>query len=326
MKGLMKKVLIVQPIHQSGIDLLKGEVEVRHAGDPSEETVCREIRGVHGVVVRTAPFTERIIEAADCLKVIARHGVGVDNIAVEAATRLSIFVVNTPHANKISVAEHTIGFMLALAKRTVVTDRATRKNNFAIREEFSTVDLEGKTLGIVGLGRIGSTVAEKCRTAFNMMVLACDPYLAEEKIRELGAEPCSSLEDLLRKADIVSIHVPLTEETAGLFGKRELKLMKRSAFLINMARGGIVDEQALARALTERYIAGAATDVYVEEPPPPDHPLLKLDNIVLSPHMSALTKECTMRMATGAAQGVLDVLKGKKPRCVVTRELLERWK
>ena len=318
-----KTVLIIQPIHQSGVDLLREEVEIRQASDPSEDTICREIMGVHGVVVRTAPFTKKMIEAAGSLQVIARHGVGVDNIAVEAASKRGIYVVNTPQANKVSVAEHTLGFMLALAKRTLVCDRATRTNNFAIREDFAAVDLEGKTMGIVGIGRIGSTVAQKCRVAFSMPVLAYDPYLREEKIRELGAEPSGVLEDLLVRADFVAIHVPLNKETKGLIGERELKLMKPTAFLINMARGGIVDENALARSLEQDWIAGAATDVFAEEPPSPDNPLLKVDNIVLSPHMSSLTRECTIRMATGAAQGVLDVLQGRTPEHIVNREILE---
>ncbi len=320
---MTKRVLIVQPIHQSGVDLLREEVEVRQASDPSEDTVCREIKGVHGVIVRTAPFTERIIAAADALQVIGRHGVGVDNIPVDAASKRGILIVNTPHANTVSVAEHTLGFMLALAKRTLVCDRAMRTENFAIREEFAAVDLEGKTVGIVGLGRIGSAVAEKCRSAFGMPVLAYDPYLGEEKIREFGAEPSGRLEDLLARADFIAIHVPLNEETEGLIGERELKLMKPSAFLINMARGGIVDENALARSLEQGWIAGAAADVFSEEPPSPDNPLLKVDNIVLSPHMSSLTRECTIRMATGAAQGVLDVLQGRTPKHIVNREILE---
>lgn len=321
--GLMrKKVLIVQPIHESGVKLLKKEVDVILAPDSSVETVCKEIKGIHGVIVRTAPFTREIIESADKLEVIGRHGVGVDNIDIEAASGRGIPVVNTPNANMVSVAEHTMGFILALAKRLVISDKATRGENFAIREEFAASDLDGKTLGIVGAGRVGSTLAKKCKAAFNMRLLAYDPYLSPEKAKEMGVSLCDSLPELLKESDFVSIHVPLTKDTRDLIGEKELKLMKRTAFLINVARGEIVNEKALAKALKEKWIAGAATDVFSQEPPAPDNPLLKIENIILSPHMAALTKECVIRMATGVAEGVLDVLRGNKPKYIANLDFL----
>ncbi|MFQ5834533.1 MAG: hydroxyacid dehydrogenase [bacterium] len=319
---MRKKVLIVQPIHESGIKLLRKEVDVILAPDSSVETVCKEIKGIHGVIVRTAPFTREIIESADKLEVIGRHGVGIDNIDIEAASRRGIPVVNTPNANMVSVAEHTMGFILALAKRLVISDKATRGENFAIREEFAAVDLDGKTLGIVGAGRVGSTLAKKCKAAFNMRLLAYDPYLSPEKAKEMGVSLCDSLPELLKESDFVSIHVPLTKDTRDLIGEKELKLMKPTAFLINVARGGIVGEKALAKALKEKWIAGAATDVFSQEPPAPDNPLLKIENIILSPHMAALTKECVIRMATGVAEGVLDVLRGNKPKYIANLDFL----
>lgn len=323
--GLMrKKVLIVQPIDESGIKLLKKEVEVILAPDSSVETVCKEIRGIHGVIVRTAPFTREIIESADKLEVIGRHGVGVDNIDIKAASERGIPVVHTPNANMVSVAEHTIGFILALAKRLVISDKATRKGNFALREEFAASDLDGKTLGIVGAGRIGSTLAKKCKAAFNMKILAYDPYLSPEKAKEMEVSLCDSLPELLKESDFVSIHLPLTTDTGDLIGEKELKLMKPTAFLINVGRGRIVDEKALAKALKEEWIAGAATDVFSEEPPDPDNPLLKIKNIILSPHMAALTKECVIRMATGAAQGVLDVLRGNKAKYIANLDFIKK--
>jgi D-3-phosphoglycerate dehydrogenase len=319
---MRKEVLLVQPIHQSGISLLEQEVQVIQATDTSAETVRREIKGVHGAIVRTAPLTREIIESSDKLRVIARHGVGVDDIDLQTATKRKIVVLNTPEANMGSVAEHALGFMLGLAKRLIVNDKATRKGEFAIREEFSTIDLERKVLGIIGSGRTGSALNTKCRAAFAMRVLAYDPYLSDEKLRESGAEPCNSLDELLSQADFVSIHVPLTAETLGMIGERQLKIMKQSAFLINMARGGIVEESTLEKALQNKWIAGAATDVFDTEPPPTDHPLLKLKNIILSLHLAALTQECTVRMAVEAAVGVLDVLKGKVPKNVVNKDLL----
>jgi len=217
---MRKKVLIVQPIHESGIRLLKKEVEVILARDPSVETVCKEIKGIHAVIVRTAPFSREIIECADKLEVIGRHGVGVDNIDIKAASERGIPVVNTPDANMVSVAEHTIGFILALAKRLVISDKATRQGNFAIREEFAASDLEGKTLGIVGAGRVGSTLAKKCKAAFNMKVLAYDPYLSSQKAKEMEVSLCDSLPELLKESDFVSIHVPLPEIPKVLWEKK----------------------------------------------------------------------------------------------------------
>ncbi len=321
---MKKKVLIVQPIHESGIRLLEKEVDVMLASDFSVETVCKEIKGIHGVIVRTAPFTREIIESADRLEVIGRHGVGVDNIDIKAASGRGIPVVYTPNANMISVSEHAIGFILALAKRLVISDKATRQGNFALREEFAASDLDGKTLGIIGLGRIGSTLAKKCKAAFNMKILAYDPYLSPEKAKEMEVSLCDSLPELLKESDFVSIHVPFTKETRALIGERELGLMKRTAFLINVARGRIVDEKALVKALKEEWIAGAASDVFSQEPPNSDNPLLKIENIILSPHMAALTKECVIKMATGAAEGVLDVLRGNKPKYIANLDLLKK--
>jgi len=321
---MRKKVLIVQPIHESGIRLLKKEVEVILAPNSSVETVCKEIKGIHGVIVRTAPFTREIIESADKLEVIGRHGVGVDNIDIKAASERGIPVVHTPNANMVSVAEHTIGFILALAKRLVISDKATRQGNFALREEFAASDLDGKTLGIVGTGRVGSTLAKKCKAAFNMKVLSYDPYLSPEKAKEMEVSLCDSLPELLKESDFVSIHVPLTKDTRDLIGEKELKFMKPTAFFMNVGRGRIVDEKALAKALKEKWIAGAATDVFSQEPPDPDNPLLKIENIILSPHMAALTKECVIRMATGAAQGVLDVLRGNKAKYIANLDLLKK--
>jgi len=321
---MRKRVLIVEPIHKSGVELLKKEVDVIPASDPSVETVCKEIRGIDGVIVRTAPFTRKIIESADKLKAIGRHGVGVDNIDIKAASEQGITVVHTPNANMVSVAEHTMSLMLALAKRLFISDRATREGHFGIREQFAAIDLEGKTLGIIGLGRVGSTLAERCKAGFNMKVLAYDPYLFLEKAKEVGISLCNNLPELLKKSDFVSIHIPLTKETRNLIGEGELRLMKPIAFLINVARGGIVNEKALAKALRNGWIAGAAIDVFSQEPPEPDNPLLKIENIILSPHMAALTRECVIKMATGAAEGVLDILRGDKPKHVVNVGLLKK--
>lgn len=319
------KVLIVQPIHEDGINLLKSAgFEVVYATNPNPETVAREIKGIDGVIVRTAPFTKEIIKQADRLKVISRHGVGVDNIDIEEASKRGIFVVNTPGVNDVSVAEHTVAMILALAKRLKDMDKAVREGNFNVREEYSAVDIDGKILGIIGFGKIGSLVAKKCKMAFNMNILVYDPYVEKERVDEVEGK-LVDLETLLKESDFVSIHTPLTEETRHLIGERELRMMKPSAFILNIARGPIWDEKALAKALSEKWIRGAGTDVFEEEPPNEDNPLLKLDNILLSPHMAALTKECVIRMAVGSAQNVIDVLTRKIPRYIVNYSLLKKY-
>lgn len=319
------KVMIVQPIHENGVKmLLNAGFEVIHASSPEPSVVAKEIVDCDGVIVRTAPFTAEIIRSAPKLKVIARHGVGVDNIDVEEASRHGIYVVNTPNANALSVAEATVAFILALAKKLKEMDVATRRGEFKIRDLFSTMDIDGKVLGIIGLGRIGSLVAKKCQAAFSMKVLAFDPYIDPARAFELGVE-LVSLERLLKESDFVTIHVPLTPETKGMIGEAQLRLMKPTAYIINVARGPIWDELAVLKAVEEGWIAGAATDVFVEEPPKPDHPFFKCEKILLTPHNAALTKECVVRMAEGAAQGVIEVLTGKRPSFPVNLDLLKKY-
>jgi D-3-phosphoglycerate dehydrogenase len=321
---MKKRILIVQPIHERGVQVFDDRFEVRVASDPSVATVIREIEGVEGVIVRTAPFPREIIEAARELKVIGRHGVGVDNIDVKAATEKGIVVVNTPNANATSVAEHTVTVIGALAKRTVAYDRATREGRWELRNSYTAVDLDGKTLGLIGIGRIGTMVARRVAVAFNMKVIAYDPYVTAEKAQELGIALCSQMDDVFRQADVVSLHTPLTPETRGFINEAKLRLMKPTAFLINLSRGEVVDEKALCEALKSGVIAGAAIDVYDPEPPPNDSPLFALENILLSPHSAALTQECVIRMATGAAEGVVDLLSGKRPQFVVNPEVYKR--
>jgi D-3-phosphoglycerate dehydrogenase len=320
----MKKILIVQPIHERGVQVFDERFEVRVASDPSVATVIREIKGIEGVVVRTAPFTKEIIEAADALKVIGRHGVGVDNIDIPAATRKGIVVVNTPNANATSVAEHTVTAIGALAKRMVLYDQATRGGNWEIRNSYRAVDLDGKILGLVGIGRIGSMVARRMAAAYNMKVIAYDPYVTPEKARELGVTLCAQMDDIFREADVVSLHTPLTPETRGFINTVRLGLMKPTAFLVNFSRGEVVDENALCAALKAGVLAGAALDVYDPEPPLKGNPLFELDNVILSPHSAALTQECVIRMATGAVEGIVDLLSGRKPQFVVNPDVFKR--
>jgi len=321
---MKKKILIVQPIHERGVQVFDDRFDVRVASDPSVATVIKEIKGVEGVVVRMAPFTREIIEAADTLKVIGRHGVGVDTIDIQAATEKGIVVVNTPNANATSVAEHTLTVIGALAKRVVVYDHAIREGRWELRNSYGAVDLEGKTLGLVGVGRIGSMVARRAAAAYNMKVIAFDPYVTPEKAQEMGVTLCTAMDDIFRQADVVSLHTPLTPETRGFINAARLRMMKSTAFLVNFSRGEVIVEKALYDALKNGVIAGAAIDVYDPEPPLNNNPLFELDNIILSPHSAALTEECVIRMATGAAEGVVDVLTGRRPQFVVNPEVLNK--
>jgi len=320
---MKKKILIVQPIHQRGMQVFDESYDVRVASDPSAATVIKEIKGVEGVVVRMAPFTREIIEAADALKVIGRHGVGVDTIDIQAATEKGIVVVNTPNANATSVAEHTLTAIGALAKRVVTYDRAIREERWELRNSYGAVDLDGKILGLVGVGRIGSMVARRAAAAFNMKAIAFDPYVTQEKAREMGVTLCAAMDDVFAQADVVSLHTPLTPETRRLVDAARLRSMKPTAFLVNFSRGEVLDEKALYDALKSGVIAGAAIDVYDPEPPLKDNPLFELDNIILSPHSAALTEECVIRMATGAAEGVVDVLTGRRPQFIVNPEVFK---
>jgi D-3-phosphoglycerate dehydrogenase len=320
---MTKKVLICQPIHESGVKVLDG-FDVQVAPKPDEATVIPLLAGVEGVVVRTAPFTRAIMEAAPALKVIARHGVGVDNVDLKAATELGILVTNTPNANALSVAEHALVAIGALAKRVLTMDRGIRKNHWEIRNEYKALDLQGKVLGLVGLGRIGSLLAKKARAAYEMQVVGYDPYLTPERAAELGVRLLGSVEEVLRTADVVSLHTPLTPETRGLVCKERLALLKPTALLVNFSRGEVVVEADLVEALRNGTLAGAALDVFDPEPPTAANPLFELDNVLLSPHSAALTQECVQRMATGAAEAVRDVLSGVSPEFVVNREVKPR--
>jgi len=215
-----------------------------------------------------------------------------------------------------------LALMLAWAKRIIPYDAATRKNDWEIRNSYGAFDLEGKTLGIVGMGRIGMLVCQKAQAAFNMKILAYDPLVPQDVMEKAGAK-VAAIPEILKASDVVTLHVPSTPETRGLIGAAQLQVMKRSAFLINCARGPIVDEAALVQALKDGTIAGAGLDVFDPEPPKPDNPLFGLPNVILSPHSAGLTVECVIRMATHAAQAIMDVLEGRRPEGVVNPEVFK---
>ena len=316
-----KKVVITEPIDEHGLEMLKREAAVIYLPQLPGQTLLDSIREADALVVRMAKVNRELLEQTKNLLVIAKHGVGYDNIDVEAATQKRILVVNTPEANIESVAEHNLGLMLSLSKKICLSDRALREGRLERQENYIGVELKEKKLGIIGLGKIGSETAYKCKVAFDMDIIVYDPYVPKQKTDRLGYTKTEKLDDLLRESDYVVICVPLTEATQGLITAKELGLMKANAFLINSSRGRIIDEAALYDHLVKGKIAGAALDVFTQEPPPPEHPLLSLDNFIATPHTGGVTTESMRRMATTVAEDLLRVFRGQRPRYPVNPQV-----
>lgn len=311
------KVLIPQNIVQQGKDyLLQRGYEIKMGSGITVDAIKRDVVDCDAILARTAPFPAEVLEAAPKLKVIGRHGVGVDNIDVAAAERMGIWVTNAPLSNSNTVAELTLGFIIALGRQFTHTEREFRKGNFEIRNKVLGMDLEGKTLGVLGLGKIGRLVAAKARLGLGMKILGYDPYVPQDKAPE-GVEMTDSWEEAFARPDFVTIHMPFAGKK--LVGMKEFSLMKPTAYFINVARGELLHEEELVEALRSKKIAGAALDVFAKEPPDADNPLLSLENIIVTPHNAALTTECTMRMAEHAAIGIDEVLSGKTPSWPVNR-------
>ena len=321
----MKSVLLDKPIHPQALALLESEVAVLPMYDASLQELKQALAAVNGAIVSSGfRITQHEIELADSLEVIGRPGAGLDSVDVEAASKAGIPVVHTPTGPTQSVAEHTLCLMLMLAKKIPITTKALRNGDYDIRTRVVGTELEGKTLGIVGAGHIGSRVAEMCRSCLDMRVLAYDPYISEEHGVPAGVTLCPDLLQVMSEADFVSVHTPLTSQTRGLIGAREIAAMKPTAFLINTSRGPVMDEKALLRALEDKRIAGAGLDVFDPEPPDPDNPLLSMDNVVATPHMSSFTDEGRARMGVGVVRQVLEVLRGERPEFLANPEIWER--
>ena len=306
------KVLLPQPIARAGMELLEksGRFEVIVLSSPDMEKVKEVIAEVDVLLVRSGFKVYReLLEIAPRLKVISRVGAGLDNIDVAYARKKGIEVFNVEGANALSVAEHTIAFVLALAKNLFDFDRRVRKGEWDIRYAYRTFEIQGKTLGVVGFGLIGRETA-RLALGLGMRVLFYDPFVEGEF--GLPVERMNSLGDLLRESDFVSLHTPLNEHTRGMIGEKELKCMKPTAFLINVSRGAVVDTYALCMALQEKWIAGAATDVFTEEPPPTNHALFSLENIILTPHVAGLTRECSERVAIKAVENLIRTLEDRE--------------
>ena len=316
-----RRVLVTDPIAQDGIDALApcAQVDVRLGIAPDE--LLRVIGEYDALIVRSeTKVTAAVIDAGRKLEVIGRAGAGVDNIDVDAATKRGIIVVNTPLGNTISAAEHTIALMLSLS-RYIPQANATLKGGKWERQRFMGVEVRGKTLGIIGLGQIGSEVARRAR-GLDMHVVANDPFVSEERAQSLIVEMVS-LEDLLRRSDYIAIHTALTPQTRGLIGERELRLVKPGARIINVARGGIVDEEALYNAVEEGRVAGAAVDVFSKEPAQ-DNILFKSDRIIVTPHLGASTAEAQERVALDVAEQIAAIFRGEPPAYSVNAPLVPR--
>jgi D-3-phosphoglycerate dehydrogenase len=299
---------VTDAIAPDGVAYLRQHTAVEVRTGMSADDLLATIGDYEGLVVRSeTKVTRQVVEAGRNLRVIGRAGVGVDNIDLDAATGRGILVVNTPAGNTIAVAEHTIGLLLAAARFIPQSDASLRRGEWQ-RARFMGAEVRNKTLGIIGLGRIGREVAKRAQ-AFEMRVAGFDPYVGAEHARRIGVE-LLDLPTLLRTADFVSIHTPATAQTQGLLSAAELALLKRSAVIINCARGGIIDEAALIDALKSERIAGAALDVFASEPPG-DHPLCQLPNVVLTPHLGASTREAQVNVALEVAEQVVAALNGK---------------
>ena len=301
-------VLVADEIPQEGLAALAGDPRFRLVEKTglSGDALADAVAEADAVLVRSSTtITRASLARAEHLQVIGRAGVGVDNIDVDAATERGIAVLNAPSGNTISAAELTFALLLSMARRIPAADRSMRAGEWD-RKSFKGIELLGKTLGLVGAGRIGGEVARRAR-AFGMRVLTYDPYLSEERAQALDME-LAELDRVLAESDIVSLHVPLTDATAGLLDARRLACMKKGAYLVNAARGGVVDEAALAEAVRSGHLAGAALDVYAEEPLPAEHPLRGLERIILTPHLGAATAEAQQNVAIEIAEAVRDAL------------------
>lgn len=315
----MMKVLVAEPIAEEGLDILRKQAEVDVSLGLKREELISIIGEYEALLVRSeTKVTAEVIEAGERLHVIARAGVGVDNIDVDSATRRGIVVVNAPAANTISAAEHTIGLMFALA-RHIPQAHAHLSGGAWLRQNFLGVEVKNKKLGIIGLGNVGSEVARRVK-GLQMRVIAYDPFISPDYACNLGVE-LVSLETLLKESDFITLHLPLTLGAKGIIGAKELSIVKPSVRLINCARGGLIDEEALLQAIEEGRVAGAAIDVFTQEPPM-DNPLLKCKDIIVTPHLGASTAEAQTGVAVDVAEQVVAVLQGQPARYAVNAPLI----
>ncbi len=315
------KVLVTDPIADEGINILRGHAQVDIKVGLKPEEIVSIIGDYEALIVRSqTQVSAKVIDAGKKLQIIGRAGAGVDNIDVNAATREGILVVNAPTSNTIAVAEHVFGLILALARHIPQAHHKLKSGVWA-KSEFMGTEIRGKTLGIIGLGKIGMEVAKRAQV-FGMKVIANDPFVSDEYARNLQVE-LVSLEKLLKESDFISLHSALTASNRGLIGAKELALVKPTVRIINCARGELIDEEALAKAIEGKKIAGAAVDVYCEEPTT-TCALFRCDNVINTPHLAASTTEAQIAGATCVAEQIVDVLAGRPPKYPVNRPSVKK--
>jgi len=320
-----RKVMVPHTMGAEGVDVLRSRDDIETISYPAtirQAELLPVLNDIAGIALAGTPYRQTEMKASPAIEVVARIGVGYDTVEVPALTarRVPLMVAGT--ANSTSVAEQAFHLMIALAKRHEGLDKLVREGRWGDRHGGLPMEISGKTVVIVGFGRIGTRLARRC-LAFDMQVLIYDPYVDPATIRAAGCEPAANLDAALPRADFVSIHCPKNPETVGLFNESRLAKMKRSAYLVNTARGGIIDERALHAALSAGHIAAAGLDVFEAEPTPRDNPLLKLENVVSSPHMAGVTTEAVAAMAVQTAKNILSVLDGTPIReNVINKEVL----
>ncbi len=311
MREKRKVVIATASWHRDEVKMVEeAGAAVKIIPDKADDLYRSEVNSADGLIIGLPPVTRQLMERSPRLIIVARHGVGYDNVDVRAATDLGIVVTNTPGVNSDAVAEFTYGLLLAFIRQIPHSWELMRGGGWRKPQNLDAVDIRGKTLGIIGLGRIGSRVS-KIGNAFGLKVLACDPYITDQDFKNAGAQRVSR-EEAIRQADYLTLHTPLSDETRKMIGTRELTMMKKSALLINTSRGEVVDEDALIEAVDKGLIAGAALDVFKDEPPK-DKKLTAHPRILVTAHLAGLTKEATYRTFIAAATQVVHALKGEKP-------------
>ena len=315
-----KKILVIQNIHQKGIDLLEGNSNYEfEIFDEINEDLKRKIIDCDAISIRTAKLSDEIIKTAKKLKVISRHGVGYDNIGLKSAKEIGATLTITSTANAVAVAEHVMFMLLNISKRKDMYDQTVKSGKFSDRNKLpKTIELWGKNILIAGFGRIGQALIKRC-LGFEMNVFVYDPYVDQEKINSLGGKKVDNLKEAVKDMDAISLHIPLNDETKNLINYSLLKTMKRNCIIINAARGGIINEIDLDKALNENLVFGAGLDVFETEPPKPHNPLLKNNKVFLSPHTAAFTEECMIRMGKETIQNIIDFFEKKLDKSKIVK-------
>ncbi len=317
----MKKILIIQNIHESGIEILKknSDYEFQIIEDINSDELKKKIVDCDAISLRTAKLSGEILEMGKKIQIISRHGVGYDNIDLAVAKKNKITIAITATANAIAVAEHVMFMLLNIAKRKDMYDKSVKEGKFNERNKLpKTIELWGKNILIAGFGRIGQCLIKRC-LGFEMNVFVYDPFVSSEKIELLGGKKVNDLKDAVKIVDALSLHIPLNEETKNMINLDLLKTMKKNCIIINAARGGLINEIDLNKALNENLIFGAGLDVFESEPPMNNNPLLKNNKVFLSPHTAAFTEECMIRMAKETTQNIIDFFENKLDKSKIVK-------